>query len=85
MECIKVPMKIFSVNFRPENYSWTLLSITEGESMGALRRSGLIEKLAMLKMIHGKVSLILAIPVVRPSSPQSQVPRQSPLLRQSSP
>lgn len=53
-------MRMFSVNFMPLNYNWTLIvESAEGASKEKLRQFALIEKPMIPNKLDGKVALIL--------------------------
>lgn len=58
-------MRMFSVNFRPENFNWMLSSESaKRASEEELRQCDLIKKPVMSKKLDDKVARMLAIPVV---------------------
>lgn len=69
LEFAGVPMRSFSNNFELEFYNCTLPDIIRGASEETLRTCDLISKTTMPKKIDGKVTLIPAIPILRPAPP----------------
>lgn len=70
LEYVGVPMRMFSVNFWPEQFNWTLPTpSTERRSEDELRTCPLIEKPTIPRKLDGKVTLIPIVWVVRPSLP----------------
>lgn len=67
------------INFGPDQFNGIILAPSaEDLSEDTLWNYQLIEKPTIPKKLDGKIPLIPAVPMVRPSPPQAQMPRRPP-------
>lgn len=69
LEYVKVAMRSFTINPGPENYNRTLPVKPKTATEKELRTPDLIPRPTMPKKMSEKVTLILAIPIMKPPAP----------------